>query len=1171
MTEIDLKNITARRKGHRSYATKIMNEASQLVEENTPDNRIRMIAITKLLAERCETIEEFDNKILSALTDDAEIEKEVLIGGDYRMRMQESLVVLSEAIEKLSVVEREDTASVKSKFNSDNAKLPKLHLKSFSGDILHFPEFWESFHSAVHNSSLDTITKFNYLRSLLEGAAAATISGLSLNSENYTEALTLLKSRYGKKQVLISAHIDKLMNLPVIYSSQEIKKLREVYDCIEVNVRGLKSLDIVSEHYGPILVSIVMSKLPNEIRLLVSRSMNTKTSEAMNKEWKIDEVIRFLKQEIESREMCKFVSNSSAEGKYKKNEFQEYTAASLVTGTGKMTPTRDDMAVGCTYCRKNHSSSRCDIVTDVGARKSILRRKGRCFICIKTGHIARFCQTTYRCVKCKGRHHVSICEQPMRKYENDYRTDQRDDTKLKRVLTNVVSNDKDTTFLQTAKAVVTDIDGQFSKRVRVLFDGCSQKSFITERVRESLNLRSIRKENMIVRGFGSITEVLKKFDIVRVKVWNLSRTKFRDLDLYVVPFICSPICDQHIELAQATYEHLIGLKLGDSSNGEVELKIDLLIGADFYWEFVTNKMVTGDVGPVALETLLGWVLSGNMKSNSRSSTNYAQTHVMTVAAEIDERLEDLVQKFWNIDSIGVSNDVDNDPVKSFKENVTFDGSHYTVCLPWKADIGTLSDNFLLCKGRLNSLIKRLKKDPHLLEQYDKIIKEQEKEGIVEAVEDNIYEVGAVHYIPHREVIRKERDTAKLRIVYDASAKMKNKPSLNDCLQVGPYMLPKIFDIMVRFRCFKYALTSDIKSAFLNIRIKKEERDYLRFLWISDIHEDNPKIVVKRFTSVIFGVNSSPFLLNATIVTHMEKFVKYQDVVNTFLRDLYVDDSVTGAQSLTEAFELYLISKKLMKEGGFVLKKWTTNNDELRKKIHTAEKEIFGEEDEKIEIDKVLGTNWCVSNDKLFFSGEDVVNDALSYKGVITKRYILKVVSSLYDPLGVLAPIIIRFELTFQAVCQLKCKWDDEIDDGVVRKKWKKLLNDALKLKRIYIPRNYIYGRELADVSKMELHGFADASGRAYAAVIYLRVLFRDGNIMNRFVAAKTRVAPIKVMTIPRLELMACLILSRLIKTISEALVVFKLDRIFCWSDSVDCICWINTKHKVWKRFVQKSE
>ena len=176
-----------------------MNEASQLVEENTPDNRIRMIAITKLLVERCETIEEFDNKILSALTDDAEIEKEVLIGCDYRMRMQESLVVLSEAIGKLSVVEREDTANVKSKFNSDNAKLPKLHLKSFSGDILHFPEFWESFHSAVHNSSLDTITKFNYLRSLLEGSAAATISGLSLNSENYTEALTLLKSRYGNK------------------------------------------------------------------------------------------------------------------------------------------------------------------------------------------------------------------------------------------------------------------------------------------------------------------------------------------------------------------------------------------------------------------------------------------------------------------------------------------------------------------------------------------------------------------------------------------------------------------------------------------------------------------------------------------------------------------------------------------------------------------------------------------------------------------------------------------------------------------------------------------------------------------------------------------------------------------------------------------------------------
>ena len=178
MTEVDIKNITAQRKGHRSYATKIMNEASQLIAANTPDNRIRMVAISNLLTERSVTIEDFDNQILSALTDDAQIEKEVLDDNDYHMRIQETLIGLLEAVDKLSVVGKEDPGSVKSKFKSDNAKLPKLHLKSFSGDTLQFPEFWESFNSAVHNTSLDTITKFNYLPSLSQGSAAATISGL---------------------------------------------------------------------------------------------------------------------------------------------------------------------------------------------------------------------------------------------------------------------------------------------------------------------------------------------------------------------------------------------------------------------------------------------------------------------------------------------------------------------------------------------------------------------------------------------------------------------------------------------------------------------------------------------------------------------------------------------------------------------------------------------------------------------------------------------------------------------------------------------------------------------------------------------------------------------------------------------------------------------------------
>ena len=187
------------------------------------------------------------------------------------------------------------------------------------------------------------------------------------------------------------------------------------------------------------------------------------------------------------------------------------------------------------------------------------------------------------------------------------------------------------------------------------------------------------------------------------------------------------------------------------------------------------------------------------------------------------------------DSVITPKENDLDVVEKFKESLIFDGSRYTLSLPWKQEIGVLPDNFLLCKGRLNSLLKRLRRNPKLLKQYDDITKQQEIGGIVENVDPAEHEVGKVHYIPHREVLR-DSVTSSLRIVYDGSAKVKDGISINDCLETGPCLLSKISDILVRFRCFKYALTRDIKAACLNIRVNEIERDFLHFLWFSDINE-----------------------------------------------------------------------------------------------------------------------------------------------------------------------------------------------------------------------------------------------------------------------------------------------------------------------------------------------
>ena len=206
---------------------------------------------------------------------------------------------------------------------------------------------------------------------------------------------------------------------------------------------------------------------------------------------------------------------------------------------------------------------------------------------------------------------------------------------------------------------------------------------------------------------------------------------------------------------------------------------------------------------------------------------------------------------------------------------------------------------------------------------------------------------------------KPRETTKLRVVYHCNAKKRNHPSLNDCVHSGPCLLPKIVDLLIRFRCFKFGLTSDIKAAFLRIKIAHKDRDYFRLLWFKDVNTADPEIVVLRFSTVIFGLNAAPFLLGATINSHLQQFADVnEDFVQQFLRDLYMDDSVTGFHTEENAFSFYVFVKSMMLEGNFVLLKWNSNSTKLINEIREYEKKLFGnDENERSRYCKVLGIKW----------------------------------------------------------------------------------------------------------------------------------------------------------------------------------------------------------------------
>ena len=251
--------------------------------------------------------------------------------------------------------------------------------------------------------------------------------------------------------------------------------------------------------------------------------------------------------------------------------------------------------------------------------------------------------------------------------------------------------------------------------------------------------------------------------------------------------------------------------------------------------------------------------------------------------------------------------------------------HYEVNLPWKFTLTRLPSNRDLAGQRLNGLLKRLSRHPEVLQEYHTVMQEQLQQGIIEKVDETQQNTGRiVHYLPHHAVIRQDKQTTKLRIVYDASA-WGDGPSLNHCLHSELKFNQSILDIVLRFRAYKVAIVADVEKAFLMVSACQEDRDALRFLWVEDVQKTPPVPVMMRFTHVVFGVSASPFLLNTTINHHLEKYLnRYPDLINTLLRSIYVDDVTYGADGESEAYQLYTLSKKVFAEGGFNLKKFVTS-------------------------------------------------------------------------------------------------------------------------------------------------------------------------------------------------------------------------------------------------------
>ena len=1126
MTEQEaLKKNLQRRNGHRLVARNTIAKVNELLppigqELNaTPAVRVKLESYRSSLENKRATIASLNNEIEKQF-DQQDIEKDIVERSTFEEEIEEVICKINAALTRPQAQVSETAVTTRPSVSTIKVKLPKLSLPYFDGNPTQWTAYWDSFKSTIHNHpELSKVDKLKYLQTSLTGDAAQTISGFQITSKNYDEAIELLEKRFGNKQIIISRHIEDLMQLPKVSTNDDLRGLRILYDKLETTTRSLKSIGINSDSYSAILSPVIMSKLPSELRLLISRELN--------EEWDIVGLLKRLGEEISLREKCALSSIASTSRQIDKewrgsktSQHQIYRKQQPTVST-LVSESRSQQVPSCLLCSSRHFSASCTKVTEPDARKRILRELRRCFVCLKSGHIGRDCNSRSRCFHCQGRHHASICgsrtETPRDNHPNSHPADtqiQRSapvtrpphnmpqtNAQSSQVSTNLYTSQhisNQTTLLQTARAQVHKVENPFECcNVRVILDSCSQKSYITTRLRDRLNLPTVLSNKVLIKEFGNEKGTLTSCDTVQLAIKGTDNLTIY-INAFVVPIICSPLSNQAISVAQDMYPHLRNLPLADWGDGSVDLEVDVMIGADYVHNFLLDHVVRGEqpFSPVAILTRFGFVLSGpiQLPGLNTCSSNVTVAHVLKTSAIVQDATNEInneLKQFWEFENLGMKNDTAALEVDELMKNkIKFDGERYQITLPVKHQQTEIPDNYILAKKRLNCLLNRLKQKPELFEQYRNVIDEQIASGVVEQVSENEIPTGTTHYIPHSGVLKEDRKTTKLRVVYDASSKVAEELSLNECLHPGPNLLPLVLDVLLRSRMNKIALIGDLEKAFLQISIDPSQRDLLRFLWVDDSESENPSIIKLRFTRLAFGLTCSPYILNATIRYHLTGYAHSDpEFTKNVINSLYVDDYASSFSTKNEAFLVYQKLKEAFKTGGFTMRKWDSNCPELLKDIQKAENSVCSQDSKQKTLEaktvqessatKVLGILWDQNSDKMVFDLSVMTADAQLEH--VTKRSFLSTIARFYDPLGLLSPITVPLKQIYQVVCKMKVNWDAQLPQEI-RNKWGELMQDIAANTLVDIDRCVLSDLLYNDICKFELHGFSDASNIAYGPV-----------------------------------------------------------------------------------------
>ncbi|XP_029164752.1 uncharacterized protein LOC114935963 [Nylanderia fulva] len=788
-----------------------------------------------------------------------------------------------------------------------------------------------------------------------------------------------------------------------------------------------------------------------------------------------------------------------------------------------------------------------------------IKQHQRCINCLSAKHALYSCPSQYTCRRCQKRHHSmlhvdsgSCATASVVTSESNSPVEARGNRGAVALLASQELSHRTPVLLATARVTVRSPAGR-DANVRALLDPGSEITFMSARLAQTLRLRRFQDQFSLSAICGLKAGNCKFAAQITISPQNKSEPS-----LTITASILPSLADYNsgLDRARCNWDHLADLALADPHfNGSDP--IELLIGADIYGEIFLGEMRKGPRGqPYALNTIFGWAVSGPTNVSLQSRRTITVQHC---SASTSLALDRELRRFWEIEEVPRQTVLGPEEQRCEDYFMTThsrcsDG-RYIVRLPFKRDppinIGRSRDTAERC---LKSLLRRFEINAELKQQYFNFMREYEALGHMRKASP-LSEFSQCVYIPHHPVFRDGSATTHLRVVFNASSLTSSGKSLNDSLLPGPKLQTDLAAVVMRWRQFRYVYSADVEKMYRQIVVDSRDTNYQRILWVDT---ETERVQEYELLTVTYGMASAPFLaLRVLRQLVRDEGHSYPLAVSVLTDNIYVDDVLFGADDIPLLRQAREQVCSLLRCGQFNLRKWSSNSSTLLSDIDDSDHGLACSKDlqpgEKV---KVLGICWHPAKDVFQFR----ISCPPSVS--ITKRSTLSNIARIFDPLGWSAPVTITAKIFLQRLWQSQLDWDDQFPPDLADE-WEVIRASLLSLDGLQFDR---WVRRGSDTTACELHGFADASSQAYAAVVYLRLLSISGEVTSMLLVGKSRVAPVKSLSIPRLELAAAVLLSRLMEFVIASLHLSEVP-CYCWTDSTVVLAWVTQHPSRWRTFV----